>query len=189
MQHSEAYKCLNQSKQSEKVLIKLKQPMTAKQLSLTTGMTLDGCSHVLKVLARHGLVACQNPDARKSRIYWLTDKGIIYQKKLLKASHIPLPDFDYSNVNLSLYGWICFSHRATIIMALTEPLQPTSIKRKARLKNPAVRISANNVRDIIKTFLEKGIVKKVYVRKRAHPLYELTEVGKQLQTLLFQIEY
>ena len=160
--------------------------MTAEQLSLATGMTLDGCSHVLKVLARHGLVACQNPDARKSRIYWLTDKGIFCQKKLLQALSMPLPDYDYSDMDLSLYGWICFSHRATIIKTLTEPLQPSAIKRKARLKNSAVRISANNVRDIIRTFLEKDIVRKVYVRKKAYPLYELTAVGRKLQRLLVQ---
>jgi len=184
MQRSEAYKCSNQSKQSEKVLINLKQPMTAKQLSFTTEMSLDGCSHVLKVLARHGLVSCQNPDARKSRIYWLTDKGIVCQKKLLKALNMPLSDYDYSDVDLSLYGWICFSHRALVIRTLGEALQPAAIKRKVRMKNPTARISANNVRDVIKMFLRKGIVRKVYVRKKVHPLYELTGIGWRLRRLM-----
>ncbi|MFC1780851.1 hypothetical protein ACFLZ8_01125 [Planctomycetota bacterium] len=90
-----------------------------------------------------------------------------------------LPDIDWE-----LYGWVCFSHRAAIIKALTESMQPAKIKHRAKQQNPKIKMSANNVRDIIKLFLEKEIVEPVKVGKRAHLRYELTELGRNIQGLL-----
>ena len=51
-----------------------------------------------------------------------------------------------------------------------------------------MKISANNIRDVIKLLLEKGIVQKVHIRKKAHPRYELTDSGIKLRELLIQAE-
>ena len=51
-----------------------------------------------------------------------------------------------------------------------------------------MKISANNIRDVVKLLLEKGIVQKVQVRKKAHPRYELTDSGNQFRELLMQSE-
>ena len=135
-------------------------------------------------LALCGLVKCLNPYATRSRLYWLTPAGILCQKKLSKDKTLPnivkyLPDIDWE-----LYGWICYNHRAAIIRALTEPMQPATIKRRAKQQNPKLKMSANNVRDVMKLFLQKEIVKPVKVKKKTHLRYELTELGCRIQGLL-----
>ena len=52
---------------------------------------------------------------------------------------------------------VCFSHRAAVIQALDRAMQPAAIKRKAKSQNPDLKMSANNVRDVIKLFLQRGI--------------------------------
>ena len=67
-------------------------------------------------------------------------------------------------------------------------MQPSEVKRVLRVHRPNIRISANNIRDVIKLLLEKGLVQKVFVRKKAHPRYELTDSGNQFRQLLMQAE-
>jgi predicted DNA-binding transcriptional regulator len=71
---------------------------------------------------------------------------------------------------------------------MDEPLQPAAIKRRARRHDPEIRMSANNVRDVIQVFLRRGIVTSVLERGKTHPRYELTETGRQLQQLLLRAE-
>ena len=162
--------------------------MTALQLSKKTGFTQEQCSTILGQLTLCGLVKCLNPTATRSRLYWLTPIGILCQKKLGKDKTLPdmakhLPDIDWE-----LYGWVCYSHRAAIIRILTEPMQPSDMKRKLRNSKSDMKISANNIRDVIKLFLRKRIVQKVLMRKKAHPRYKLTQLGSNFQRLLSRAE-
>ena len=187
MKRKEIYQWLGKSEKRKLVLINLKQPMTASQLSKHTDLTLDQCSLYLGQLMLCGLVKCLNPFARRSRLYWLTPIGILCQKKLRKDKDLPslvkeLPDIDWE-----LYGWICYNHRDAIIRALTKPMQPAAIKRYAKQKNPDLKMSANNVRDVIKLFAKRGIVKPVKARKKAHLRYELTDFGRKLQRLIMGV--
>jgi len=186
MKFEEIKNWLRQGERRRQVIIKLKQPMTALQLSKHTGMPLDCCSYVLNELSLYKLLKCMNPQSKRSRLYWLTNMGRQCQKELLKENDLPGIAYDFPNVDWELYGWICYSHRAAIIRALTEPLQPAAIKRRAKLRNPDLKMSANNVRDVIKLFLQKGIVEPVKDRKKAHLKYELTELGEKLQNLLME---
>ena len=182
MERKAANQWVEKSEKRKLVLLNLKQPMTALQLSKKTELSQDQCSVILGQLTLCGLVKCLNPYAKRSRLYWLTPVGVLCQKKLnnnLPSALKDLPDIDWE-----LYGWLCYNHRAAIIKALTEPLQPATIKRRAKQHNPKIKMSANNVRDIMKLFLQKEIVKPVKVRKKAHLRYELTELGKKLQRLL-----
>jgi hypothetical protein len=95
---------------------------------------------------------------------------------------------DLPVVDWHLYGWLCYRHRAAILKTIVEPMQPATIKRKARSHDPTLRMSANNVRDVMRLFLWKSIVRQVWIRKKRHPRYELTEVGKILRQLLIQVE-
>ena len=92
------------------------------------------------------------------------------------------------DVDWEVYGWLCFSHRSVVLRALTEPMQPAKIKRKIRSRHPNARISANNVRDVIRLFLAKGIVRQVFTKKQSLPRYELTELGCVYQRLLNQAD-
>lgn len=188
MQLSEAYHYLNQSERRRKILLALKQPMTARQLTSLTGLSLDACSRVLCELATHRLVQCVNPSARQSRLYWLAELGVRAQVRLRRASGLAPPAHDFPVVDWPLFGWVCYRHRGAVLKTFTEPMQPAAIKRKARSQNPQLRISANNVRDVIRLFQDKGIVRPIRVPRKAHLRYEPTEVGQSFRQLLMQAE-
>ena len=67
-------------------------------------------------------------------------------------------------------------------------MYPAEIKRRARFKNPGIRMSANNVRDVIQVLLKEGIVEKVEIRKKAHLRYRLTGLGEKIWELLDEVE-
>ena len=184
----EVYRWLNQGKRRKKIITHLKQPMTAKQIAQTTGLREDCCSYVLQELSMYRMVHCLNPKATRSRLYWLTDKGKSYQKRILKSQGLPIYAYDFPVVDWQLYGWVCFNHRTAIIQVLTKALQPTAIRRQIKKNFPEMRISANNVADIIRLFLKKHIIRSVTVRKKIRSCYELTELGKKFQTLLYYVQ-
>jgi len=170
-----------------RLLREFSQPLTAHQLARQHGARRSGCSAVLRELARHGLMECLNPEARRSRVYGLTPKGVALQQRLRDQAGLrPFPEAPA--VDWSLYGWVCYSHRGAVLRVLDEPLQPSAIKRKARYYEPGIRMSANNVRDVIKLFVEQGIVRPVRSPGRARPRYELTRRGHALQGLLLAAE-
>ncbi len=186
MKRKEAAQWIERNEKRKQLFLHFTQPMTAKQMAQKTGMSLGECSLILGQLVLCRLVKCLNPSAVRSRIYWLTPTGIFCQRKISNQKNLPkslkkLPDIDWE-----LYGWICYSHRSAVIKALTEPMQPAKIKRKITQSNRRAKISANNVRDIIRLFVKKGIVEPVQYRKEAHPRYELTQIGKALQSFLIQ---
>ena len=184
MQHSKISQWIQRERKRRDVLMALHQPLTAKQISGRTGIDLDTCSYILGKFARREVVVCLNPDARSSRVYWTTPLGRRVQNGIqlgFSKQCKPLIEVDWE-----LYGWVCFSHRQAVIKILTTPMQPSEMKRMLRRHGSSVTISSNNIRDIIRLFLKRGLVRKVFFRKKAHPRYELTEIGTKLQELLVQ---
>ena len=148
---------------------------------------MDTCSLVLKGLAGSGLVTCLNGRARRSRLYWLTQPGKERQSRLRREWGLGALRNDIPIVDWELYGWVCFSHRAAVLTALREPMQPSHIKHIARSHNPALKMSANNVRDVVRLFLKRGIIEGVTgSKKRSHSRYQLTKAGAQLRVLLMR---
>ncbi len=188
MQTSNVYKWIRKEENREKVLVSMRQPLTARQISRKTGIRVDTCSYILGKFAGKGIASCLNPKAKNSRLYWLTEVGQGCQKRLHRELSLPEKTYDLPSVDWELYGWVCYKHRTAIVRVLIEPMQPAEMKRRLRQFGSNVRISANNIRDIVRLFLQKGIVQKVFVRKKAHPRYELTELGCKLQGLLSQAE-
>ena len=171
-----------------KILTTIKQPLTGKQVGRRTGIPIDTCSYVVAKLVTRGLLTCLNPEARNGRLYWLTDLGIQCRKRLCQDLALTYEEYDLPRIDWALYGWVCFSHRSIVMKTLTAPMQPSEIKRMIRKRKTEMKISANNIRDVVKLLLEKGIVQKVQVRKKAHPRYELTDSGNQFRELLMQSE-
>ncbi len=175
---------IDASPRRKTVLHGLAQPLTATQLAKPTGLTRAACSRVLSDLAHRGLARCLSPAARRSRVYGLTRAG-----KALRSHYVSdAPRRVQGPIDWPLFGWVCFRHRAAIVRALSSPMQPAEIKRRARSLDRSLRVSAGNVRDVVKLFLRRGIVSAVSLRKRAHPRYELTPVGQQLRELLISAE-
>jgi hypothetical protein len=83
---------------------------------------------------------------------------------------------------------VCYSQRRAVLEALDAPRYPAAMKRRARYLHPGIRLSANNVRDVIHLFHERGIVTPIHVAGRVHPHYALTEQGKVLQRLVWERE-
>ena len=188
MRFSNAYHWLTQGTRRQAVLIKLTQPMTAGQLHERVGISEKSCSEALAELLSHGLVNCLNPEARRSRLYWISDLGSRCRRRLVRSGHSLPAELHLPQVDWELYGWVCYSHRSTVIRTLTVPMQPSAIKRRARFNNPNLRMSAANVRDVIRLFLRRGIVKTVQIKGERHPRYDLTETGKHLRSLLHNAE-
>lgn len=179
---------LKKGRRREMIMISLRQPITAKQLSYITGIREDSCSFILQEFLRYLMVTCLNPLARRSRLYWLTKKGRKYKQKLFMQQGLSASPVDFPVVDWELYGWVCYTHRVAIIKAFMSPLQPAAIRRKILHQNPKIKISANNVSDILRLFLKKKIIVPVKGRKEAHLSYRLTELGTKLQLLLYRVE-
>jgi DNA-binding MarR family transcriptional regulator len=185
---SNVHEWIKKEESRRKILMTIKQPLTGKQIGRRTGIPIDTCSYVVAKLVTKGLLTCLNPEARNSRLYWLTDLAIQCRKRLHQDLALAYEEYDLPSIDWSLYGWICFSHRSIVMKTLTAPMQPSEIKRTIRKKKAGTKISANNIRDVVKLLLEKGIVQKVHVRKKAHPRYELTDSGNKLREILMQSE-
>jgi DNA-binding transcriptional regulator GbsR (MarR family) len=173
---------LLRSRRRQLLLKHFAQPMTAQQLSERVDLSRRDCSDVLAELSNAGLLACLNPKATRSRLYGLTTRGQAVRSDFyphLRAYQQP------AGIDWSLYGFVCFSHRSTVVLSLDLPRSPAEIKRHAKYCNPNIRMSANNVRNVIREFCDMNIVSPVTTRG-TYPKYELTEEGRQFQTLLRQ---
>ena len=71
-----------------------------------------------------------------------------------------------------------------IVCALKRPLQGAEIKRRALLRDPTLKMSANNVRDALRLMLKKKIVCRISIKRKAHPRYMLTFMGQQFRFIL-----
>jgi len=184
MEHRTVYQPAIESQNDRKVLLAFNQPLTAKQIAGQTGIPEDTCSYLIAKFAKTGITTCLNPAAGNSRLYWLTELGKKCQKEICRQFNLSHKEYDLPNIDWGLYGWICFNHRSAIIKTLTEPMQPSKIKQILRIQKPNIKISANNIRDVIRLLLAKKIVQPVKIKKKAHPRYELTDLGRTLRQLL-----
>ena len=184
MENQTVYRPAIESQNDREILLAFNQPLTTKQVAGKTGIPEDICGYLIAKFAKNGLAACLNPIAGNSRLYWLTDLGKKRQKDMCGKLNLPCREYDLPNIDWQLYGWICFNHRSAVIKTLTEPMQPSKIKQILRIQKPNIKISANNIRDIIRLFLTKGIVRPVKIKKKAHLRYELTDLGRTLRHLL-----
>ena len=190
MQNSKIYEWVTQNQNRKDILINSGQPLTAKQLGRKTGIPNGMCSYLLKKFAARQLCVCLNPDAGNCRLYSLTELGQKIQNRLKKEMNLPITDTDpiFDDIDWHLYGWICYNQRSLVLRSLTQPMQPSEIRRNIRHRFPLAKISSNNIRDVIHLFEKHDIVKRVYLKKKAHPRYELTDIGWNMQRLLHNAE-
>jgi hypothetical protein len=161
------------------------QPMTATQLSRRLDVSVDRCSKALVNIQAQKLVRCVNPAATRSRLFCLTKLGTNCRRHMDGGTCVShdVPDIDWE-----LYASVCFSHRSEVVRTLTVAMQPSTIKRRAAFRTPGLRMSANNVRDVIRYLRAHDIVRPVKLGKKQHSGYEVTEIGLQMRRLLLQAE-
>lgn len=175
-------------KAEKKILLAFAQPLTIKHISQKTGIPENLCRHIVARYVQNGQLICLNHTARKSRVYWLTQSGILQQKKLCKKLNITNIKPDLPNIDWQLYGWVCFIHRSMVIKTLTMAMRPSEVKKVLRFRKPGMKISANNIRDVLRLLLSKAIVRPVKVKNRTYLRYELTETGTKFRQLLLQAD-
>ena len=184
MTFDNAYNWLIQSERRKEIIRDFDQPLTATQIARRAGISLDRVLHLLWALTLHRILYCLNKDTRHSRLYWLTELGKMCQRKLREALSLQPLKHRFPNILWDLYSSVCYSHRTAVIHAMRGPMQAAAIKRGARLKNADLRMSANNARDVLWYLLAKGVVRRIIIKRRSHPRYELTDLGRTFRELL-----
>ncbi len=184
MVFNETYYWLIQSERRKKILVGFDQPLTATHIARRAEITLDACLQLIWGMTVYGVIYFLNTDTRHNRLYWLTELGKACQRKLRGKLGLKPLAYRLPNIPWNLFSSVCYSHRSTVIKAMHEPMQAAAIKRKALFQNPNLRMSANNVRDVMKYLLKHGIVCRVKIRRRKYPRYELTDLGRTLKALL-----
>jgi hypothetical protein len=174
----------------QKILSHLRQPMTTAQIAHALRLPVDHCTYAVTRLASSGKLTCLNPDACRSRLYWLSSSGIAEQARLRLAAGLGPIEHDLPKIDWKKYGSLCFTHRAIVVRTLRtgEPLQPSQIKRQALRNDPSIRFSSNNCRDVMRILRRLQIVRPVTVKRVKHFRYELTDEGLHCQRLLKQAE-
>ncbi len=176
-----------QSGRRQRVLHTMVQPLTATQCAERTSFTLDASKAVLRQFARRGLADCLNGLARCSRVYGLTPAGIVVQGRTREANEWSHMAYESPRVDWSLYGWVCFRHRAAVLRGLGEPGTASMIKRRARDQRPTIRISVSNIRGVLRQFLGRGIA-RVESAPGNRRVYSLTPTGYLLRGLILRAE-
>ena len=170
------------------ILAAIRQPSTASQLARVIDARQGQCSRALSQLEARSLAFCLTPSVQRSRIFWLTSLGLSCQRTIRSRLFLPPLLHSFQELDWRLYSWVIYRHRSAILKAFQGPMTPSDIKRRAMSQSCELRISGNNVRDILKLFIERGIVTRIPRRRRHRAQFELTETGKQLQDLLWQAE-
>ena len=182
------YYWLGLSEKRKIILANLNQPLTATQVARRTGIGRDSCLHHLWSLTRHRILRCLNKKTRYSRLYWLTSLGKACQNKIHKEAARAPSVHSFPKISWDLYSSVCYRHRSAVVEAMRGQMQAAAIKRTALYRDSTLRMSANNVRDVIKYLAEAGVVQTVRMRKKKHPRYELTDLGLEFQKLLLGVK-
>lgn len=162
-----------------RVLRSFTRPLTAKQLAAQAHLEFDTCRHAIRELARLDLIHCLNPEARRHRIYWLTQRAHKFLPELPR-DHAQ----SWSLVDWALHGWASNPHPLAVLRALTRPMKPAELKRAGYLRDRSSRMTASHYRDTLRMLVQHGLVQKTYPGKKKHALYGLTETGRRHRSLL-----
>ena len=176
------------TKEEADTLLAMSQPLTATQLARKTNKPRDRCSFLLRSFTSLGLTRCINQSMLRSRLFWPTKLGRVCQTTLvIRYQRSPI-EYDLPMIDWNLYSQVTYSHRAAVIKHLSYPMQPTHIRRIAVSKDPGLKLSANNVRDVVRFLCTNSLVNVVGKSQSGHRLYDLAKEGKQMQRLLIRAE-
>ena len=169
---------------AKQALATIAQPTTATQLAKRLECSLEQASRALHKLCSQRLARCLNPGATRNRVFWLTQLGQNQQRMWTDRA---VPSLDFPEIDWQMYANVCFSHRSAVIVTLTSAMQPSQIRRRAVFRQPELRMSANNVRDVIRYLKDHGVVRQIQSKRRSYPCYELTEMGQHFRRLLLRL--
>ena len=179
---------LSQCDRRRSVLKRLILPATPSQLARRTSLSEDACSYTLIEFRARKLARCVNPKAARFRLYLLTRMGWQCRLIVIGKSDSKRGSRRFPLEFWRLYAEMLYPHRSAVIRTLIRPMQAAEIKRRASLSDSNLRISASNVREVLKFLLRQGIVRRFLVRRSAYPRFQLTDLGEQLREVLLEAE-
>ena len=171
-------------------VLAMHQPITPMQFARKTNWTLDACCYALWELSSVGVARCLNHGAQRCRVYWLTDLGMACQHRMRRMLDLKPRVYTFPQIDdWELYGSLCFRHREAVMKALTEPMKPASVKRRALQRDGQLRMSANNAREVIRHLRHKELVQRIGYHGERWPRYELTARGHDYRRMLVGADF
>lgn len=167
-----------------KLLSSFTQPLSVSDVAARSGVVLKKCTDALKLMSKAKLVGCLNPEANWSRIYWLTDLGTAWQEVCNVARRIEQPEYFVPEMDWSVYGQVRTTARSAVVQHLREPMHPFRLKRAIYHRDPRSKLTSHNTARTMRFLYRKQVVERVWLRKRKHPLYQLTQRGRTCRELL-----
>ena len=157
--------------------------MTTREITRLAGISKgENTRRELRKLESIGFIICISSAVKKSRLYAITEKGLKYLKR--KFHSIDYNNYLYDtllqekNIEWDTYAWIINSKRRQDILQVTKKDYPKTAKqiRIDSREDIAKRISAIKTREILRDFLEKGLV-QAKKEKHERRVFCLTEKG------------
>ncbi len=149
--------------------------------------SLSNTTELIQELVREGLVIYLNEEEQVGRLYGLTKKGKLIQKKILGSEPVC---HELAPRILDDYIWVMRGkHRRAIIRVMDGRKTPSQIHRDVvkSCENLTatsihyVKLSLNSTSDTLRGFRKKGIAVCTNPESRIRRLYELTEKGKAIR--------
>lgn len=160
--------------------------MTATQLARRVRGNPARVWEIIRFLRRERFVRCLTPKRRSARIYWLTRHGCAAQQLIADDEDQEVSTHFTPRIDWDLYGAVCTSHRATMILNTDaeDARQTARIRKRAIHRDANVRMCSSNAHRAMLFLREHELVRAVKVRKRRLPHYVLTGIGLTMKQLL-----
>jgi hypothetical protein len=181
------YHWLKKDKRRETLLLSFIQPATAKQLSNRTEIKFSICNSFMKKLSAFGLSICRNSDSQRGKLYDLTDAGEVVLKQIANERGITVRYW----IDWKLFACLAFNQRSDVLLTWRNPnesLRAIEIKERAQKQKPSTKMSANNVRDVLRYLTENALVIKILKPRSTFPRFEITELGWIYRIMLNRIK-
>ena len=139
--------------------------------------------YILASFVERGIAVCLNPDARKGRLYFLTDKGKEYLITIVRDEkgdkNFEVIFYDIPRELIASYSWVVSGGRKRLIMETVDNNDRVAEEIRKRLGD---KLTIFNTDSTLKACVERGLV--VRTHKAEGVAYRLTDNGRIVKKIL-----
>ncbi len=143
----------------------------------------DTVYYILASFAERGITVCLNPEARKGRLYFLTDKGKEYLITIVKDEkgdkNFEVIFYDIPKELVSSYSWVVSGGRKRLIMETVDNNDRVAEEIRKRLGE---KLTIFNTDSTLKACVKRGLV--VCSVKNEGVTYKHSENGRIIKKIL-----
>jgi len=155
----------------QQILLLFSTPKTPRQVEKALGIQ----KIKMKPFLKKNLVEILNPEARKGRLYRLTNTA----RRQLDVSCFERK----GGRNYELIGWIVSSPKQrTVILKVLDGIQRTSENLRERASKYNPHLSRISTKGILKELIKTGLVKSKMIEKKRY--YWITEKGRVVREMM-----